>query len=83
MASTTRCATLSMWSVVTWLELWSCWRVIIASCWDFRVVDIDLRVVVGMGRMKGGWSRVVGKVGVEVMWGLRSPICGIVANRAL
>jgi asparagine N-glycosylation enzyme membrane subunit Stt3 len=41
-------------------------------------------VVLGSGvRMKGGWSRVVGKVGVEEACGLRSPISEIVANREL
>jgi len=38
---------------------------------------------VGIGRMKGGWSRMVEKVGVEEVCGLSSPICGIVANRDL
>jgi len=37
----------------------------------------------GIERMKGGMSRVVKKVGVEEVCGLRSPICEIVANRVL
>ena len=37
----------------------------------------------GIGRRKGGWSRVVGKVDVEEVLELGSPICGIVAYMAL
>jgi hypothetical protein len=38
----------------------------------------------GMGRMKGGWLRVVGMLGVDDgAWGRRPPICGIVAIRSI
>ena len=37
----------------------------------------------GMGRMNGGWSRVVGYVSVVGGSGARSPIWGISARRAL
>ncbi len=36
----------------------------------------------GIGRIKGGWSRVVGYVSVEGGSGARSPIWGIPAKRA-
>ena len=88
MASTTSFAAyLSIWTVVTWSESRSWWRVSRAFCWAVRVLSSPSweRSVrgFGIGRMKGGWSRVVGKVVTEGEWRLESPICGISANRAL
>ncbi len=37
----------------------------------------------GIGRMKGGWSRVVGYVSPEGEWVGGFPICGTSARRAL
>ena len=37
----------------------------------------------GIGRMKGGWARVVGCVSTLVVWAMGSPTWAISAKRAL
>ena len=39
--------------------------------------------VLGIGRIKGGWSRVVGYVSTMGVWGMGSPIWGTSARRDL
>jgi len=87
MASTTSFAALSIWSVVTWSESRSCWIFGRASYWANRMMSMrnwqrSMRGL-GIGRIKRGWSRVVGYVSTEGGYTQGSPIRDISARRAL
>jgi hypothetical protein len=86
MVSITVWAALSIWSVVTCEDAWSWWMVSRAFGNEDRVLPFPswYRSIrgLGIGRMKGGWSRVVGIcVAVEIC-GLGSPSCSISRYRA-
>jgi len=82
-------AALSIWAVVTWSESRSFWVVsrVMRSFWVMRVSSLpswkrSIRGL-GIGRWKGGLSRVVGYVSTAGGWEVGSPMWGISARRAL
>ena len=86
MVSITVWAALSIWSVVTCDDVRSWWTVSRVFGSEDRVLSFpswyrSMRGS-GIGRMKGGWSRVVDICVVGEMCGLGSPCCGTSRYRA-
>ena len=88
-ACITSLADLPMWSVVALFEVRSsCWRMSDTSYCESRVSSFTSwkrsTRGFGMGWMKGWGLRIAGTLDVDdKVWGRGSPICGMVAMRAL